>query len=200
MNKMKNISLYAFSIFVLVAVTGFVVSGFNGDANTVMENVTIETFNEASVDGGESLGAVAGPNVFYDMVFHGTVDIVGRTQEGGSVRAAISSTTNEVLTDSDICDYSYIPVLPIQSLNLTLPATSTIVACLTNPGQVIDLVIENTATTTNNVTIVAGAGMDLQEPDGQDVVIGQNNFGFLKLIKQSNGDVLVTVTETIPAD
>jgi len=199
MNKSKLASI-TLAVFVMVVAVAMGVKAYDNSANTVMENVTIEAYNVVADEGGDSFGAVAGPNVFMDMVFHGAVDIVGRTQEGGNIRAVLSSTTHEVLTDSDICDYSYIPVLPINSLNLTLPATSTIVACLTEPGQSIDLVIENTATTTNNVTIVAGTGMDLQEPDGNDVVIGQNNFGFLKLIKQSNGDVLVSVTETIPAD
>jgi len=42
--------------------------------------------------------------------------------------------------------------------------------------------------------------MDLQEPDGQNVVIGQNNYAWLTFVKQASGDVVVRVDETISAD
>ena len=125
---------------------------------------------------------------------------VGKFVQGGGSLTEVSSASNQVLTDTQICTYSHLPIQPIQSINVTLPATSTMEDCLTSAGQMMDIVIENTATTTMNLTIVTGAGMDLQEPDGQNVVIGQNNWAFLTLIKLADGNIGVRVDETIPAD
>lgn len=115
-------------------------------------------------------------------------------------KTAVATSVAQVLTNAEICNYSLIPIQPIQSINVTLPATSTLTSCLTTSGQTMDLVIENTATTTMNLTLVAGAGMDLQEPDGQNVVIGQNNVAWLKFVKLADGNVVVRTDETIPGD
>lgn len=140
-----------------------------------------------------------------DVIIGGGVTITGgitggKFIQGGGSKTEYSSTTALTLTNDDICTYSLIPVQPIASMNLTLPATSTISSCLTSAGQMMDLLIENTATTTMNLTIVAGTGMDLQEPDGENVVIGQNNFAWLTFVKQADGNMVVRVDETIPAD
>jgi len=62
-------------------------------------------------------------------------------------------------------------------------------------------IVSNTATTiTVTGTIAAGTGIDLQEPDGQNVVIGINNYAFLTCFKEASTDIVCRVDETIPAD
>ena len=77
MNK-KSLSLYSsitLSIFVVVLAIGAGVKAFNNSANTVMENVNIQAYNVIGEEGSEVLGAIAGPNVYQDMVFHGAVNM-----------------------------------------------------------------------------------------------------------------------------
>ena len=70
-----------------------------------------------------------------------------------------------------------------------------------NPGDYRTWVIENgytaAATTT---TIAAGTGIDLQEPDGQNVVVGINNYAFLTCFREASTDIVCSFDETIPAD
>ena len=84
---------------------------------------------------------------------------------------------------------------------ISLPASSTMSSVLKNPGDYRTWVFENgytaAATTT---TIAAGTGIDLQEPDGQNVVIGINNYAFLTCFKEASTDIVCRVDETIPAD
>lgn len=42
--------------------------------------------------------------------------------------------------------------------------------------------------------------MDLQVPDGQNVIIGPNNYAILTFYRRSDTDMVVVVDETIPAD
>jgi hypothetical protein len=86
------------------------------------------------------------------------------------------------------------------ALTVTLPATTTF-PLPGDAGAYRTWVIENpftaAATTT---TIAAGTGIDLQEPDGQNVVIGINNYAFLTCFREASTDIVCRVDETIPAD
>ena len=94
--KKNYIGLYL-SIVSAVFVVALGVNAFNGSANTVMENVTIETYNEVDSGEGESLGAVAGPNVMYDMTFHGQV----KMKEATRTIAYTGATSSVVLLAKD---------------------------------------------------------------------------------------------------
>jgi hypothetical protein len=86
------------------------------------------------------------------------------------------------------------------ALTVTLPATTTF-PLASEAGAYRSWVIENpftaAATTT---TIAAGTGIDLQEPDGQNVVIGINNYAWLTCFRELSTDIVCRVDETIPAD
>lgn len=90
------------------------------------------------------------------------------------------------------------------ALTVTLPASTTFPLSL-KAGSYRTWVIENpftaAATTT---TIAAGTGIDLQEPDGQNVVIGINNYAFLTCVRGADSgspqDIVCEVDESIPAD
>jgi hypothetical protein len=88
----------------------------------------------------------------------------------------------------------------IGAVTATLPATTTL-PLGAGVGSYRTWVIENSYTgAATTTTIAAGIGIDLQEPDGQDVVIGINNYAFLTCFREASSDVVCRVDETIPAD
>lgn len=206
---MKTIKSKAKSLAILllgVALVGGTVMAYNGIPKVVVEGDYIEAQSQE-----QSLGAFPGPEIYQDVTINGdlavtedfavTSDVTFSGEVLDNVGVVTqASTTNETLTQAQICDSNYIAYTPINSLTLTLPATSTISSCLSTAGATRSIVIENAATTTNNITLAAGTGMDLQEPDGQNVVIGQNGYAWITMVKLSNGDVVTRVDETIQAD
>lgn len=121
--------------------------------------------------------------------------------QGGAYYATSTAVSASTLSATEMDDVSYIKLTPTGAAHtLTLPATSTLSNFAPNPGDFRTIIIQNGATAATNTTIAAGTGMDLQEPDGQNVVIGQSNYAILTFYRQSNGDMVVTVDETIPAD
>lgn len=215
----KNTGYILTTLAIATVILASLVTYTPKDSNINID-INIEGKTGESVETGNSLGALGDPNpinldtdewtatndllvddleVNDDAFILGDLTVAGESLIGAGV-VTQSSTTNETLTQAQICSSNYIAYTPINALNLTLPATSTISSCLKTAGSQRTIVIENAATTTNAITIVAGAGMDLQEPDGQNVVIGQNNFAWITFVKQPNGDIVTRVDETIPAD
>lgn len=121
--------------------------------------------------------------------------------QGGGVTSTSTAGAASTLLATDIDIENYVVMTPTGANHtLTLPATSTMTNIIPNAGDTRTIIVQNGATAATTTTIAAGAGMDLQEPDGQNVVIGQNNFAYLTLTRKSNGDMVVVVDETIPAD
>jgi len=144
-----------------------------------------------------SVGAVASPDVYSYM------NVKGAFSQGGGVTtvtptsAAVTLTSTQ-LRDSNVITFAASSTQP--ALTATLPASSTF-PIGAEAGSYRDWVIENpftgAATTT---TIAAGTGIDLQEPDGQNVVIGSTNFAWLTCFREVNTNIVCKVDETIPAD
>lgn len=149
----------------------------------------------------EQLGAFSGPDI------SSYLKVAGWVETGGGRISIDPVDGTYTLTAADMDDVNIIthPASSTQAaLTLTLPASTTF-PIGTNPGAERDWIIENpftaAATTT---TIAAGTGIDLQEPDGQNVVIGINNYAYLKCIRGADSgaprDIVCRVDETIPAD
>ena len=68
MNK-QNKAVIGLCIIVVLAVAGFGVSAYMGTADTVMENVNIETYNEAP-GGGENMGSMTSPYFETPIISH----------------------------------------------------------------------------------------------------------------------------------
>lgn len=129
---------------------------------------------------------------------------VGRLTEGGSVRATTTTVATETLTEAQLISnyvFNYTGSATAAAITVTLPATSTMTTLMPNAGDSSTWVFENdygaAATTT---TIAAGTGIDLQEPDGQNVVIAFTNKAYVSCYRRADTDVVCSVTETIPAD
>lgn len=127
---------------------------------------------------------------------------------GGGVNGCFSTTTTaatETLTGANLEDYRcfrFLGSATAAAITVTLQATSSWPSTLLpNAGDRAEWVIENgytaAATTT---TIAAGTGIDLQEPDGQNVVVGINNYAWLTCFREASTDVVCRIDETIPAD
>lgn len=199
-------------VAVVVAAVGVVtvVNAFSGSAFINIENVQNAVFG-----GGvetPSLGAYGDTN-FTSLVLSGdltvgdAVTVSGATDvstftQGGGVTASSTSNSSETLLASDFDTENYIEYTPnVSSVTLTLPATSTLSSFIPNAGDSRSIILENATTTAGiNITIAAGTGMDLQVPDGQNVIIGPNNYAILTFYRRSDTDMVVVVDETIPAD
>lgn len=138
-------------------------------------------------------GAQAGPDHYDLQVFHsGQVD-------GG---VAISTTTTgdtQLLSTQFVTRQGYVRYITFdadEATVATFPASSTMSHYIPNVGDCANIVLENSGD--SNLTLAEGTGNDLQEPDGQDVVISANNYALLTLCRTSNTDILIVVDETIP--
>lgn len=146
------------------------------------------------------VGAFPGTDVYSDMVFHEKVATKEFTQ-GGGVNATSTTDTTEVFQASDLLNYNVLDLTPnIGNTTYTLPATTTFPG-IPKAGDMRQWVFRN-ATSTSGVTatIAAGTGIDLQEPDGQNIVIADTNFAWLTCYRKVNTDIACLVDESIPAD
>jgi hypothetical protein len=158
-----------------------------------LRGTTLTTTGAATVGGAFTLtGAFTGS---------GAVDVPTFTQ-GGGVTATSTDDTTATLLASEFDTENYIEFTPnVNSITLALPATSTLSSFIPNTGDSRQIIIENATTTASiDVTLAAGTGMDLQEPDGQNVVISTDNYAVLTFWRRSDTDIVVTVDEVIPAD
>lgn len=147
-------------------------------------------------DGQDGLGAVVGPD-YYDRLN------VLEFQQGGGTNSIdpVDATYTLTAANMDLFNVITFDASTTQpALTVTLPASTTF-PLGKEAGSYRSWVIENpftaAATTT---TIAAGTGIDLQEPDGQNVVIGINNYAFLTCLRELSTDIVCRVDETIPAD
>lgn len=179
--NVKNFIWGAVAVIVLVIGVNFPLNG-----TTVVEKVT------------NNVGAAAGPDVYVHTNF-----LEGMT-DGGTVFSTTTTSATGILTAAQMEKaklFRFLGSATAEAYTITLPASSTMASVLKNPGDYRTWVFENgytaAATTT---TIEAGTGIDLQEPDGQNVVIGINNYAFLTCFKEASTDIVCRVDETIPAD
>lgn len=192
---MKIIKDWA-GVVALVAIifTSFVASPASFGSSANGGNVT--NFDAVSVLDGYYINDVLG--------FDADLANFGLLTEGGGVVTLTPVTSSITMTEANLLAgnvFNFTASSTQAALTVTLPATSTMTTFLPNAGDMHRFVIENSflgaATTT---TIAAGAGIDLQEPDGQNVVIGINNYAWFTCFREASTDVVCSVDETIPAD
>lgn len=145
--------------------------------------------------------AVTGPDMYSYFFVHGPFE------EGGGITTVTPTSATVTLTAAQMRNSKVITFTASTTqaaLTATLPASTTFPLSL-EKGASREWIIENpftaAATTT---TIAAGTGIDLQEPDGQNVVIGIDNYAYLDCTRGADSgapnDIVCRVDETIPAD
>ena len=122
----------------------------------------------------------------------------GAMTQGGGIYASSTANAAETLPASyfdteNVLDYT------VNGANntLTLPASSTLTAFIPTAGQTRELLIRNATTTANvNITISAGAGMNLASST-QATIVGNTSgasYGLLKFIRKANTNIDVIMT------
>lgn len=171
-------------------------------AVTIALVLGVVSFLSSSGTPNVNLSASAGPDHTERQFFlAGVVD-------GGSRKAIDPIDSTYTLTAADLKDakiITFVASTTQPALTLTTAASTTLASLAPRVGDTFSFIVENpftaAATTT---TIAAGTGVDLQEPDGQNVVIGINNYAYIKctngLDSGAPRDFVCTVDETIPAD
>lgn len=157
----------------------------------------------SSEDAGDSgiLSAVASSDVYGYFFVHGPFSEGGGRTASTPTSAAYTWTFAD-MAESKILTFTASTTMP--ALTATLPASTTF-PLPPEIGAERRWIIENpftaAATTT---TIAAGTGIDLQEPDGQNVVLGINNYAWMTCIRGADSgaaqDIVCSIDETIPAD
>lgn len=143
-------------------------------------------------------GALSGPDV------NSYMNVNGPFSQGGGLSTVLQTAEGtHTLTFAEMSEFNVITFTASTTqgaLTVTLPATTSF-PIGTKSGSYRSWVIENpftaAATTT---TIAAGTGIDLQEPDGQDLVIDIDDYAWLTCFREASSDVVCRLDVTIEAD
>uniref|UniRef100_A0A6M3L5B1 Uncharacterized protein n=1 Tax=viral metagenome TaxID=1070528 RepID=A0A6M3L5B1_9ZZZZ len=132
----------------------------------------------------------------------GAVVINGVLTQGGGVRATSTVNATETLLYTDFDTENVIDYTANINTTLTLPATSTMSAMIPIAGEMREIIFRSATTTAAaTITLVAGAGMDLQFDEGAgDLVLLGLDVGTLKFIRKTNTDMIVLWQEYAEAD
>ena len=186
------VSIVAFAI-------GFLICGGSIPRGGTVYNRIIEFSEGITVDGTTRIGGT-GAATFTSGAFSTTLAVTGESNldtliQGGDV-TTIGTSASVTLTAAQVCNSAIISITPTTTINVTLPATTTLFAdCLTANGDTKSLLFENAATgAATTTTIVAGTGNELLEHDGGDVVIPGNEWAMITFIRYSATAVEVIVT------
>ena len=183
MTKLKKmrIGFYAslsVSVLVVAVAIGLSVNAFSGSNNgTVMESVNMAnvTIEAAEMGMEDSLGAIAGPNVYYDMVFHKTIKFRENTRD--LVNVADNGTTTLTALDSG------------STILLSGTGTDIVLPAVTYTGFNAKFVINGASGVANwiidsaegdnieGTLIVAGAVVDCAAEDQINFVVDGENIG-----------------------
>ena len=138
------------------------------------------------------LGAVSGPDVYQRMYFHAGFN-------GGGDTTATTSTGSTVMALADWGnDVSYIewtanrPAETITTMATTSSAMDAIVGLTAGDSREI-IFYSATTTAATAITFAAGTGVDLQEDEGETVVVNGLEYARLTFIRKANTDVALIV-------
>jgi hypothetical protein len=146
----------------------------------------------------EQVGAMASPEVYSYMNVHGAFT------QGGRINATSTAASTQALETTDLMEYSILNVTNTvnTTFTLTLPATSTMKdAIIPDAGQSRTWVLNNASSSVTAMTIAAGTGIDLLEPNtGDDFNVVIADRALLTCWREANTDVSCLVTEVSAAD
>lgn len=107
-----------------------------------------------------------------------------------SVNATSTPSTSYTLIQKDILGFGSILLTPtVDSISLTLPASTTVSSFIPKAGQRTSLLIVNgTSTAAKTITIVTGTGVVLKNAS-TSAAIGPGAVGLLEFVRKTNTDI-----------
>lgn len=147
-------------------------------SNTVVER-TIE----------KAVGAFSGPNIYNRVVFNAGF------QSGGSTLATSSTASTYTLLSAELDqDVTYISWNAGLNVTLTTMASTSMdfVGNVTGDKRVYDF-YSATTTAATTITFAAGTGVDMQEDEGETVIVNGLEAARLTFIRKADSDVLFEV-------
>jgi hypothetical protein len=180
---MRKPYLIVIALLAVFGVAGFAM-GYYGEApKVVVEGNYIEAQNSTE------MGAMPSPDVYERMTFHQGFNT------GGEYFATTSAIATYTIPPSELDDEAYwIQWTPNLNTTLTLPATTT--AGFDNivgkdAGATRTVYVYNASSTVAaTMTFAAGAGIDLQEDEGETVIVNGLEIARLTFLRKANSDVI----------
>lgn len=135
------------------------------------------------------LGSVVGPDIFDHVTFHQNVTMGGTQVATSSTAATYTLTTNELRKE-----VSYISWTVNVDTTLTTMASTSAPLSNLRTGESFSVYFFNASTTdAATATFAAGTGVDLQEDEGETVIVNGNEIARLTFVKKANTDVVFWV-------
>lgn len=190
---MKN-TLIVIGVVVALILSVVSISGlFTGEISVIVENIKDL----------KDLGAFPGPEIYANLNVHGTL-----IKGDGTGLATTTTATAYTFIEKDLQPYSLIDIMQnVGNASFTLPATSTMFGLLggSGIGSNREWLIHNATTSTNTLTLVAGAGMDLVAVTANDDVIDAGEYtrltcSVIPYRTTDNENIVCIVDELINAD
>jgi len=204
--KNNGIFYVAISLF---AVFGMATIGFAaGVANTVNVSGDYNYYEaESMVEPGDvTFGAFSGPDIYQDLVIRGAMTT-------GGTKNFSTTTVDTTITFSfnDLNRYTYWDIInetDTSNLTFTMPATSTMLALLSDIGGQRTWYFHNATTggdATIDFTLVAGAGMEFTSASSTADVIAAESWMIVTCMQKAyigaiNENIVCDLVETVAAD
>jgi hypothetical protein len=177
---MKNPYLLVIAILAVFGVATFAMGYYGPAPKVVVEGDYIEAANM------DALGAVASPEVYNRMYFHAGF------QSGGTAYATTSTATAYTLTNTELGgDITYVEWTANMNTTLTTPASTTMPWLGNKPGDMRTYTIYAASSSpASTITLAAGTGVDLQEDEGETVIINGLEVARLTFLRKIDSDVI----------
>ena len=139
-------------------------------------------------DGNDGVGAAAGPALYENIQFLNSFVKAGRTVATTTTAADSSVTMTRTMLDTDV---SYITYNAGVNTTLTTMASTSAPFSNMRAGEEISVLFYSATTTAGvTVTIAAGTGVDLQEDEGETVIINGLEVARLTFVKKADSNII----------
>ena len=152
---------------------------------------SVETVVEKTIERITELGAAAGPDHFVHNRFFDNISVGGSVFATSSTASSYTLTTAELNRDRKISLISW--TVNVNTTLTTMASTSAPLVGL-RPGEFYSVLFYNASTTAaSTATFAAGTGVDLQEDEGETVIVNGLEIARLTFLKKADTDVILWI-------